>query len=244
MKSFSKTAVQASSQEQQSANLIASCPFLAQLTPEERHIIQLNGRERHLGKGACFFLAGEPATAFYILLTGEVKLTQTTPDGQKVIIHYVRPGEGFGIIVVLSRMDYPVTAEAVVDCTALSWNRSTVKTLMLQFPQLAINGLDLVAGRFMLLQQRVQELATQRVEQRIGHTILRLVRQFGHRVETGVLIDMPLTHQDIAEMSGTTIYTVSRTLRKWEQEGIVENGRQRLVLCQPHQLVLVAEGKR
>lgn len=222
--------------------LLRRCTFLDRLTPEERRLFQKNGRIRHREKGGCFFLEGEPAMTFYILLSGEVKLTQTTADGQQVIIHYIRPGDGFGIIVVLSETEYPVTAVAVEDCIAMSWNRDGVKALMRACPQLAINAVALIAARFVGLQERLRELATERVEQRIAHTVLRLARQFGKRVAAGVLIDMPLSHQDIAEMSGTTIYTVSRTLRHWERAGVVENSRQQLLIYQPHQLVTISEG--
>ena len=187
-------------------------------------------------------MEGEPATLFYILQSGEVKLTQSTPDGQQVIIAYLGSGDGFGIIVVLGQMSYPVTASAVQDCVALAWERETATAMMREIPQLALNGMEMLAERFMKLQMQFRELATERVEQRIARTVLRLVRQFGKRVDAGVLINMPLTHQNIAEMSGTTIYTVSRTLRKWEDEGVVHNGRLQLTLCRPHALVTIAEG--
>jgi CRP-like cAMP-binding protein len=218
--------------------------LLEGLQPDECAVLIEKGRKRNVAKGERFFLEGEPATLFYILLSGEVKLLQSTVDGQQVIIQYVSPGSGFGIIVVLSQSDYPVTAEAADDCVALSWDRETTTAVMRQFPQLALNGLEMVAGRFMKLQLRLRELATERVEQRIARTILRLVRQFGKRVEAGVLIDMPLTHLDIANMSGTTIYTVSRILRKWEQAGIITNGRLQLTLVHPHELVTIAEGNQ
>lgn len=218
------------------------CPFLSGLQPHECATFVASGRRHQVQRGGCFFLEGEPATQFYILQAGEVKLTQSTPDGQQVIIAYLGSGDGFGIIVVLGQSDYPVTAEAVQDCVALAWDRETATTLMRQIPQLALNGMELLAERFMKLQKQFRELATERVEQRIARTVLRLVRQFGKRVDAGVLINMPLTHQDLAEMSGTTIYTVSRTLSKWEQAGVVANGRLQLTLCRPHDLVTIAEG--
>jgi CRP-like cAMP-binding protein len=67
------------------------------------------------------------------------------------------------------------------------------------------------------------------------------VAQAGRRVENGILIDFPVSRQDIAEMTGTTLHTVSRTLSAWQERGVVELGRQKLTVCDPHGLVMIAE---
>ncbi len=71
--------------------------------------------------------------------------------------------------------------------------------------------------------------------------LLRLASQTGRQTEEGVLIDMPLSRQDLAEMTGTTLYTVSRILSQWEQKGYVESRREHVVIRFPHALVTVAE---
>ena len=84
-------------------------------------------------------------------------------------------------------------------------------------------------------------LATERVERRVARALLRLVGQAGTKTEGGVLIDFPLSRQDLAELTGTTLHTVSRILSSWEHKGIIESGRRRIVICQPHGLVTIAE---
>ena len=71
--------------------------------------------------------------------------------------------------------------------------------------------------------------------------MLRLARQAGRKIEEGVLIDFPVSRQDIAEMTGATLHTVSRTMSAWEGQGLIESGRQRIVIRQPHGLVKIAE---
>ena len=88
---------------------------------------------------------------------------------------------------------------------------------------------------------RYRELATERVEQRVARAIIRLTRQVGKRTEQGVLLDMPLSRQDLGEMTGTTLYTVSRIMSGWEQKGLISTGRERIVILNPHGLVTVAE---
>jgi CRP-like cAMP-binding protein len=178
---------------------------------------------------------------FYVLLEGRARLTQVTVEGHQVIVHYVGPGDGVGIIVALSSMAYPVSAEAVEACEALSWDADTISQLMLECPRLALNGMRLIARRFADLQDRYRELATERVERRVARALLRLVRQMGRRVEGGVLIDIPLSRQDLAEMTGTTLYTVSRILSRWEEQGLVDLGRERVMIRKSHDLVIIAE---
>ncbi len=81
----------------------------------------------------------------------------------------------------------------------------------------------------------------QQVEQRIAHALLRLVKQSGRKVEHGIEIDFPISRQDIAQMTGTTLHTVSRTLSAWETKGLVESSRQKIIVREPHQLFVLAE---
>jgi CRP-like cAMP-binding protein len=108
-------------------------------------------------------------------------------------------------------------------------------------PRVTLNAVQFVAGRLHDLQRRHRQLMTERVERRVARALLRLVHEAGRRVDAGVEIDFPVSRQDIAEMTGTTLYTVSRLLSSWEERGIVRSGRQRIILTKPHALVVLAE---
>jgi CRP-like cAMP-binding protein len=113
--------------------------------------------------------------------------------------------------------------------------------LVEKFPALATNTLQTVGARLQETHTRVVEMSTQQVEQRIAHALLRLVKQSGRKVEHGVEIDFPISRQDIAQMTGTTLHTVSRTLSAWEGKGLIESGRQKIVVREPHRLFMLAE---
>jgi len=207
---------------------------------ELRAALQVSGRN-HLTRGEFYFHQGEPADHFYVIVEGRVRLSQLTPEGHQVIIHFMGPGDGMGIIVALSNTTYPLSAEVVTDCVVLSWDYEATINLMKQYPRLALNGLRLVAGRFHELQNRYRELSTERVERRVARAVLRLASQSGRRTEKGVLLDLPISRQDLGEMTGTTLYTVSRILSGWEQRGLIETGRERIIIRTPHDLVIIAE---
>ncbi len=196
---------------------------------------------RVVRRGEFFFFQDDPATVFYILLDGQARLGQMTPEGHQVVVRYIGPGDAIGIIVALSNTVYPLSAQAITDCEALAWEATAVISLMERYPLLAVNGLRMVSGRFRELQNRYRELATEQVERRVARALLRLARQVGRKIENGVLLDLPLSRQDLGEMTGTTQYTVSRIMSSWEQNGLIETGRERVVIRNPHGLVTIAE---
>lgn len=125
------------------------------------------------------------------------------PDGRVVIRRTAGPGEVFGGLALLGEQTYPVSAEAWEVCEALAWTGEQLRQMALRHPQLALNLLRMAAERVRDLQARVEELVAGRVERRIARVALRLVRQAGRRTEEGVLIDLPLSRKDLANLTGT-----------------------------------------
>jgi CRP-like cAMP-binding protein len=205
-----------------------------------RRIVDM-AHAQQVGAGEFFFNEGDQAESFFVLTTGRVKLTQISAEGHQVVIRLAGPGDAFGGVGAFGELAYPVSAEAVEPSTALAWSSSTMRQLLETEGAIALNALHMVAGRLYDLQRRYQQLMTERVERRVARTLLRLVEEAGRRVEAGVEIDFPVSRQDIAEMTGTTLYTVSRLLSAWEERGIVQGGRQRIVLSKPQALAAIAE---
>lgn len=196
---------------------------------------------RRVKKGLFFFHQGDAATAFYVLTHGQARLTQLTPEGHQVLVRFASSGNGFGIIAALDYAVYPLSAQAVQACQALAWDGSTLVLLMERYPRLALNALQFLASQFNELQDRYRELSTERVERRVARALLRLTRDSGRRVKDGVLIDLPLSRQDLGEMTGTTLFTVSRILTRWTHQGIIKASRERVFIRSPHDLVTIAE---
>src|SRR3546814_13207321 len=87
-----------------------------------------------------------------------------------------------------------------------------MRQLMTRFPQIARQSAASAGTRLFEMQNRVGEMSGEKVEQRIARAVVRLVRQAGRRTADGVEIDFPITRQELAEMAGSTLHTVSRTL--------------------------------
>ncbi len=199
---------------------------------------------RRIAKDDTVFRQDEEARAFYVLVGGRLRVTQVTPEGQRVVVRFIGPGEMFGCVAVCGGLRYPGTATAVEDGRLIGWTQGATRHLMERHPQLAMNALGTVGGRLQETQTRVRELSTERVERRIAHALVRLAQQAGRRVKDGgVEIEFPISRQDIAEMTGTTLHTVSRTLSAWEEQGIVEGGRQKITIREPEALLAIADDR-
>lgn len=195
-----------------------------------------------ISKDEQLFHQGEPASHSYLLAWGRLRLDQATSDGRNIVIRYLGPGDLVGTVAVLRSKPYPATPVAVEDGMTLFWSAAAKAKLIADHPVLATNTIDLIGCRLEELQERLQEVATQRVERRIAATLLRQVRHAGRRVEEGVEIPYSLSRNEIAELTATTLHTVSRTLSAWEQEGILSGKRSsHLVITKPHRLVEIAE---
>lgn len=199
---------------------------------------------RRIAAGDAVFEQGAPATHFYLLLNGRLKVSQVTPQGQQVIVRVVNPGDLFGIAKALQRTDYPGTALCVSEAVALCWPMDLWPQLIDKYPQLAVTALATIGQRLQEAHTRIREISTEEVEKRVAHAVLRLSEQAGRKEATGVRIDFPITRQDIAEMTGTTLHTVSRILSAWEGKGLVTGGRQKLLLRDVAGLKALAENEK
>jgi CRP-like cAMP-binding protein len=223
--------------------LLASVPLFRGLDEAGLKAVAADARLVRMPAGRAFFREGESARQFYVLARGRVKFTQVSADGHEVILRVIGPGEPFGGVAALAaEAAYPVTARAIEAAEAHAWDGAHITALMHRFPTIAINAAAMIADRLHDLQRRHRELMTERVERRIARALLRLASAAGRRREEGgVEIDFPLSRQDLAQMTGTTLFTVSRTLSGWETEGLIATGRRRVIIRQPHQLVRIAE---
>lgn len=222
-------------------SLVASLPVFAGLAPEDLDGILKEAQSIRYPKGANVFQQDEEAHSFFILLHGHLRVMKVTPDGQQVVVRFVTAGDLFGIAMALAQATYPATAQAVVDSVALVWPSAAWPRLVARHPSLAVNTIQTVGSRLQDAHTRVVEISTQQVEKRVAHALLRLAQQAGRKSHDGIQIDFPISRQDIAEMTGTTLHTVSRILSAWEDQELVEGGRQKITIRDPHKLFMLAE---
>jgi len=197
--------------------------------------------ERNFRRGEALFHQGEPLSGLFILLAGRVKLSQVGSGGHETIMRLVAPGGIFAAVAAFAHArSFPVSALAMTDVTVAFWPRRTAQRLVSELPELASLLTQEISLQAQGFQQRLREVATERVSQRLARTLLRLAEQAGQPHDAGTLIDFPLTRQDLAGLAGTTLFTVSRLLSSWSQSGILEVGRARVIICSVPDLLMEA----
>lgn len=222
-------------------SVLRGSEMFAALEDGELRAVLKAGAIRRLPKGQQAFAQGDPGVTCHSLLHGRVKVVKSRPDGGQQVIRFIGPGEMYGTVAALMDKPFPADAVAVVDSVEVVWTVEGMRELMQRFPAIAMRSTSAAGARLFELQARLNDMSAERVERRIARALARLARQAGRRTEEGVEIDFPITRQDLAEMSGSTLHTVSRTLSGWDQQGITGSTRRHIVIRKPHALMALAE---
>lgn len=222
---------------------LLSSPLFANLSPALLQTLERMALQRRVEEGSFFFMEGDDASHLYFLTLGRVHVFRLTPDGKQIGLRIVTPGMLFGAVAAIRpEKGYPVTAQALEDSQALAWEAENFYSLLVRYPELFRKLFHIVYEHLEEAHTRLVELASQRVEQRLARLLLRLASQMGHETAEGILIDMRLTRQTLAELCDTTLFSVSRALSEWEQQGWLTARREQIVLRNPHELFVLGEG--
>jgi CRP-like cAMP-binding protein len=211
-------------------------------TEADLQLILQNSIIRSMEESGFFFFQGDPATYLYVLTSGQVKLLQTNPNGQNVNLRTISPWQMFGALgAVRADANYPASAQTLENSTALAIGSDFLHSMLETRPYLSFDLMKLMTTYIQEMQARYRELATERVEQRVASALLRLAAQTGIKAGKEISIELSFSRQDLAEMTGTTLYTVSRLLSEWERQEIISTGREMIKILKPHELVRIAD---
>lgn len=205
--------------------VLAGTPFFESLDAREIDAIAGSFRETHYDMGHVIQHAGDPAERLSIVAAGMVRLVRPTPDGQDVLLEIRHPGDFFGSLAMLGDTVFAEDVTAHTFCCILHASAEDFRRLLERYPSAAMATLSFVAGRLRDAHETIEQLSARPVEQRIARTLVKLVNRTGRRRGVDVLIDMPLSRQDLADMTGTTVETASRVVSELRRDGVVASGR-------------------
>ncbi|NOZ70830.1 MAG: Crp/Fnr family transcriptional regulator [Chloroflexi bacterium] len=194
-------------------------------------------------KDSYLFFQGDPPEALYIVWKGRVKLVRHTDHGRDVVMEVLGPGQLIGEMAIFDGRPYSMTAVTLEEVAVVSIARVDFFAILKRFPPVSLGVISELSRRLRVTNELVRSLAVDRVEQRIARTLLRLAGLAGRPYNSqpnSILIDMALTRQDIAEMTGTTVETAIRVMSRFRKQGLVASVRGRVVIKDPEQLREVA----
>jgi CRP/FNR family transcriptional regulator, nitrogen oxide reductase regulator len=221
--------------------LLGASPFFSRLDPNLVEEVQRSFRQQHYLEGDVIQAAGDPAARLSIVAAGTVKMARPTVDGQDVLLDFLGPGEHFGSLAELGDDTYREDVIAHTACCILYTTTEVFHGLLNQYPVVALSSLQMVAARLRDAHTIIEQLSAHPVDQRVAATLLHLAEKRGRQDEEGTLIEIPLSRQDIADMTGAKVETVSRVLSEFRRSGLIDSGRLWIAVTDPDALARIAD---
>jgi CRP-like cAMP-binding protein len=209
------------------------------LPDQARLDVAAGARTRDAEKGEILFREGDPVREFGVLARGRVKLSRVAAGGSAAIVRLISPAEACDWPGMLTDELHSSTAVAAQRSRVLVWEQLRLIELFDRHPVLYRNALRILARRQRELSESYRELSALRVPQRLARAVLRLASPSGRWLEKGGLSEIPLSRKDLAQLAGTTLFTVSRLLSEWEGDGIIETRRECVRVEKPDALAVI-----
>ncbi len=189
----------------------------------EKQLSELTSESSHAAvkKHELLFMEGEQYRGFYILLGGSVKVFKLSKDGRETVIHLVRPGQAFADIPLFEGTAYPVSAEALEDSVLLFFNASNFIGLLERNPKISFQMLAGFAKRMKTLTQKIEELSSKEVTSRLARYLIQEIRSGGTEKLPEPFVKLTVSRNAIAGYLGTITETLSRALKKLQDEEII-----------------------
>lgn len=212
----------------QEGQLVAPSNFLAQLSPADYSELVALARAQQYRKGELVFHAGAPGHHVYFLKSGKVKIYQLSPLGREVILWFCFPGEIFGLAEVARGGGRVVNAQVCEQSEVLAVSQEQFKSFLAAHPGTALLSMRVLSSRLRILGEMFVNLVSDDVNTRIAKLILRLSARYGTRVGKEIFLNIPLTHQEIADMVGTSRQTVTSVLSALKKQGVLSIDNHRI----------------
>jgi CRP/FNR family transcriptional regulator, nitrogen oxide reductase regulator len=222
---------------------IEDAPLFYSLSMAECTSILSIAREQCFSSQKMIFREDDPACCIFVLASGRVKLTRLSRTGVQLLVRVVDRAEVVGELGLPPGSPHTLTAQTLESCRVLAWDARVFETLCERMPALARNSLRILADLQRLLEERFLELITERAPARLARLLVRLLEQSGCSIHRPASIE-GLLREELAQMIGATMYTVSRLLCHWEKLGILETQRGAVVVRSPRRLIQFAEAIR
>jgi CRP/FNR family transcriptional regulator, nitrogen oxide reductase regulator len=226
--------------EQSSLQMRLDCldasPLFRGLSEIERYTIASAAREICFASRALIFQQDDPVRCVYVIADGLIKVTQLSESGKEVILRVDRRGSLIDDLTG-SGQGHASTARTLTTCSVLAWDATTFDGFTARFPVIHRNAIQIMLGRLRLLEGRFCDVTTQRVPQRLARLLIHLASH----PTPGALDPISLSREELSQMTGTSLFTVSRLLSLWGELEILAVDRKIVVIEDLQRLLQIAE---
>jgi len=196
-------------------------------------------RVKIVDRRGVLFEQGQVAKHFYFIESGSIKLTQLGYSGSEVILWLHGIGEAFGLRGTVPHSIHNCSARAVLPTRVITWEWSLLERGFSAATKVKGNAERILSDRLGELEERFREVATERVSRRVALALLRIGKQVGQVRSGGT--DVYLSREELAQLTGTTLFTTSRLMSKWSEMGIVLPRREAVLILNLDLLAKISE---
>jgi len=215
-------------------------PFFQDLSEAELGDVNKKFTANHYSRGETIYRQGDSSTMLRVVVAGNIKLVSHTAGGESVLLDMLQPGEFFGNPAAGAADVYNEMAETQTAACVLSIRLSDFRKVMNRFSSVAMSVLDITTDRLNESRQRIQHLSTLPVKKRLAHILVTLANKFGEEHRRGLLIQLPLSRRDLADMAGTSTETTSRIMSQFQDDELITSGRQWVAINDKPELLRIS----
>lgn len=208
--------------------------MLADLPERELEVLEQVSDNVEVRRRHTVWEPGDPANSVFFVRSGIIKLSKTSDEGRELTLHFFTRDQLFGELSVVSEQPHDTLAEAYEDSLLLAINKDDFLRVMMRTPLLAMRMMRLVGERRQKLENRVESLLFRSAHARLAALFIDLAITFGVRDSRGVIINLKLTHKEIASLIGATRETVSFAILDLRKDGLIQTeGKRVIILNEP-----------
>lgn len=204
--------------------------IFSRLEENEVRLICERSFEKRYQKGEIIFFEDNDDRNLYILVEGRVKLTILSPEGKEKVLTILQVGDIFGDMSLFDQDTHLITAEVIDDARLLILHFTDLETVIRQEPGVAVKIIEALAKKTRLLTGQIKELVFQDAEGRLASLFIRFIEDFGIEVKSGNMIDIVLTHQDIASLIGSSRVTVTKLMNQFIDQGLIKIYKRKIII--------------
>lgn len=197
-------------------------PIFSVLDNEQLSDVMSMILRRKYKKGQVIFFEGDVSDKFYIINSGKIKIFKYTKEGKEQILYILSEGDFIGYRSLLKKGKIDFNAEALEDVSVCILTKDDFDNIVKKTPDISLKILESLHDRLVSLENLVQTLSTKDIEVRIASILRGFARDFGTEEPEGIVINLPLSREEMANYIGVTRETMSRKLTAMEEEGVID----------------------
>ncbi|OEG00018.1 hypothetical protein BHF71_06555 [Vulcanibacillus modesticaldus] len=201
--------------------IINLIPLLSELSEQKKEVVNRVLMVKKFPKGTIIFVESDPAEAVYFLRKGKVRLSKSSYEGKEVVISILKSGELFAQASLFRNTTYPVTAETIEDSEIVIIRNKDLEKIILRYPEIGVSIIQIMGERLYSAHSKLRDVTLYGKLGALASTLINLAKQYGKKSPEGVIIELTLTHQELANFIGAARENVNRMISTLEKNGVL-----------------------